>query len=266
MADSTYITAIPVQSLFADEAYQRPCDEPRAKRMADAWDPSLVGVLDVSDRGVGTDPRYAVVNGQHRWRAAILVDPTMSLVCNVHQGLDAEAEARLFWDIDRSTKKLTTWDRWKARSGAGDPAVRRIEQLCQGLGTPVAPGGTYVIKSIGALEQMFKIDEYTMTTTIQMVVDVWPNDQAGLEGSILRGLFQVVGWCEDGPSSGRLADALSTIAPAQVRARAVARRDSAGGGVLWAQVTRVIVDLYNGTRGPGPKLVADQVLSNGRPS
>lgn len=266
-----FIAAVAVRDMFVDELYQRACDEARAARMADRWDMSLVGVLDVSDHGAPPDVtgdwvRYAVINGQHRWRAAILVNPHMSLACNVHQGLTREAEAQLFWDIDRHTKKLSTWDRWKARRGSGDPAVARIEQLMRRLGAPVVDGGdTYGIKSTATLEQMFNIDEWAMTQTVQLIVDVWPDDRAGLQGGVLRGLMPAVMACENnGPMSGRLADALTSITPTQLHARAVTLRDAHRTGQFWTCITRVVVDLYNHTRGEGPRLVVDDVIARGR--
>ncbi|MBE7190693.1 DUF6551 family protein [Jatrophihabitans endophyticus] len=266
MPDTTFITAIPTADLFVDSTYQRECDEPRTRRMAASWDPSLVGVLDVSDRGQSASPRYAIINGQHRWRAAILHDPQMSLVCNVHQGLHPETEAQLFWDIDRSTKKLTTWDRWKARRGAGDAKVLRIEQICRGVGAPVAEHGTYIIKSTSSLEQMYAIDEWGLTATIQMAVDVWPKDPAGLQGGILRGLMPVVMWCEPAPMSGRLADALAAITPSQVHARAVSQREVHRTGQFWTCVTRVVVELYNSTPGAGGRLNIRDVLNVAAPA
>lgn len=268
VADESFLTALPVRELFADSTYQRELDENRCRRMAKAWDPRLVGVCDVSDRGPGdqiTDrPRYAIINGQHRWRAATLLDPAMSLVCTVHQGLTVEDEAKLFFDIDRSTKALSTWDRWRSRRGAGDKTVLRIEMLCRNIGAPVSNvGGAYVIKSTTTLEQMFRIDEYTMTATIELAVDVWPNDNAGLQGGLLRGLFPVVRSCDDTDSLNRLTGALSEIVPAQIHARALGRRDQFTSGQFWTLISRVVVDLYNTHRAPGPRLRIEDVLKAG---
>lgn len=46
-----YVTAVPVSACFVDHSYQRDVDLPRARRIAEEWNPRLVGVLDVSDRG-----------------------------------------------------------------------------------------------------------------------------------------------------------------------------------------------------------------------
>lgn len=88
MTDDTapYLLAIPTGQLFTDPTYQRECDVNRANRMAADWNPRLAGVLDVSDRGKHHTPRYAIINGQHRWRAAQRTGADIPLVCNVHTG------------------------------------------------------------------------------------------------------------------------------------------------------------------------------------
>ena len=66
----TYIDAVAVDELFVDHSYQRPLDTARARQLARTWDRRLAGVVEVSDRGAGQAPRYAIIDGQHRWAAA----------------------------------------------------------------------------------------------------------------------------------------------------------------------------------------------------
>ncbi|WP_373686210.1 DUF6551 family protein, partial [Nocardia gamkensis] len=137
----TYIAAISVREIFADHTYQRELDERRAQGMAAAWDVRKVGVIDVSDRGPDEAPRYAVINGQHRWWAAALADPAHHLVAVVHTGLTVADEARLFYEIDAGTRRLTTWDRWHSRRAAGDPVVAEIEAIARKVGLVVDQSG-----------------------------------------------------------------------------------------------------------------------------
>jgi hypothetical protein len=74
----TYVTAVRVEDVFADREYQRPLNQPRCRKMADEWSTRLVGIIEVSDRGDDHAPRYAVMDGQHRWGAAKLIDPPPS--------------------------------------------------------------------------------------------------------------------------------------------------------------------------------------------
>jgi hypothetical protein len=63
-------------------------------------------VIEVSDRGSDEQPRYAIVDGQHRYAAAKLRDPNAVLVANIHTGLTARDEAHLFYEIDADAPQL----------------------------------------------------------------------------------------------------------------------------------------------------------------
>lgn len=77
-ATDTYVTALSVEDIFADFTYQRELDTGRARTMAESWDRRLAGILEVSDRGEDVAPRYAIVDGQHRWAAAQKLYPPPS--------------------------------------------------------------------------------------------------------------------------------------------------------------------------------------------
>lgn len=228
MAD-TYVTAIRVDEMFADPTYQRELDESRALAMSKRWQPRLVGVLDVSDRGEDATPRYAIVNGQHRWHAAKVLDPDMSLAVTVHSDLTVDDEARLFWDIDRETKKLSTWDRWYARRAAGDPIVRQVDAVAHSHGylvshNPKPPASSAVAETLqccAALEWVIdRCDTKTLHLVLEFIGDIWPGDPEARKSAVIKGLSVVLHDYADELDTGRLADALSSITPAQLQARA----------------------------------------------
>ena len=86
VARGTYIDAVAVDELFVDYSYQRPLDMARARLLAGAWDRRLAGVIEVSDRGAGQARRYAIVDGQHRFAAAQLLDPSPMMVATIRIG------------------------------------------------------------------------------------------------------------------------------------------------------------------------------------
>lgn len=239
-----YVLAVPVADMFVDRTYQRELDERRAHRMGATWDPRLAGVLDVSDRGADASPRYAVINGQHRWAAVSHSGAVTHLVANIHTGLTVADEAALFRDIDLSTKKLTVWDRWKARRASGDIVVTGIDAIAEGFGLKVTQGSApnYIV-CLSALEYCYGVDPQYLARTLEFVGDVWPGDPAGLKHGIIRGLFEIL-WSESLPDTGRLADALSELTPTQIHARAVDTR-KIHDGQHWQCTIRVIVDAYN---------------------
>ncbi|AZV00767.1 hypothetical protein SEA_KIKO_43 [Gordonia phage Kiko] len=252
-APTTYVTAIKVEDLFADPTYQRELDVNRAKAMAHTWDPRLVGVIDVSDRGDTSpnSPRYAIINGQHRWKAAQSVDPAMVLVCNVHTGLTVAEEAQLFWDIDRKTKSLQVWDRWYARRAAGEPRVVAIDATASAFGLTVTHlPGPASIQCFAALEYVYtNMDPEALRAALEFIGDVWPGDTAARHALVVKGIAHLLWEYADDLDSGRLADALSEITPKQLVARAK-ESSATSGGALWKCVARVAGAAYNRSRGP----------------
>ncbi|KXO95828.1 hypothetical protein AXK56_16595 [Tsukamurella pulmonis] len=235
--------AIALDEMFVDRRYQRDLDERRARKIGADWDRRLVGIIDVSDRGEGEDPRYAVVNGQHRYAAASHSGKASHLVAVVHTGLTLEEEAALFRDLDATTKKLSVWDRWKARRAAGDHTVVGIDRIAEGFGFRVMQGGNPAyLTCLSTLERTYQDDPQFLSQTLELITDVWPDDAAATKAGIVRGLFEIVR--TERCDSGRLADTLSDVTPSQVHARAVDSTKTYG-GQQWQAVVRVIVHLYN---------------------
>lgn len=256
-SQDVYVDAIAVADMFVDRTYQRDLDQGRARKMGANWDRRLVGVLDVSDRGPGHLPRrYAVINGQHRWAAASHAGAATHLAANVHTGLTVAEEAALFRDIDRSTKKLTTWDRWKARRATGDVTVCGIDTLAGQYGLKVEQRAGYFLVCVSALERCYNVDPHFLARTLELVTDVWPDDPHGLKAGVIQGLFEIVR--SDELEQDRLADALLGVTPQQLHARAVEAR-KIHDGQFWACMVRVIIDVYN--RAGRGKVDPDRVLA-----
>lgn len=256
----TYIDVIPVTDMFADPTYQRELDTRRAERMARDWNRRLVGVLEVSDRGETAIPRYAIINGQHRWAAARTVDAAMQLAATVHTGLTPQGEAKLFFDIDAKTKQLTNWDRWYARRAAGDPIVTDIEKIVDSCGLSVSHHpGTKNIQCCSALERIWtRHGPDYLADTIVLTLDVWPGDDQAKKAVVLEGISLILDRYALAPlDSGRLADAMSDLTPRQLHARARDLQDSGTKGNFPQLIARVLVTAYNRRPGKGKLNPAD---------
>lgn len=249
---ATYITAIPAADMFVDLSYQREPDMPRVRQIAAHWDVRLVGVLEVSDRGEHTSPRYAVIDGHHRMRGAQLLDIAPPLVATVHSGLSIQQEAELFDRLNRERRRLTTWDHWRARTTAGDPTVLAIQKAVVKLGLVIgdAPKPGYV-RCTSTLEKL-----HTLGGT-QLVVDVlhllseaWGRDVTSFDAPIVHGVGLVLHYLREREpiDMERLATALVQVEPRLVKTSALARRDTMTGSAA-KLVAVVVMDLYNRTSG-----------------
>ncbi|MFI6959672.1 DUF6551 family protein [Nocardia sp. NPDC050408] len=248
---NVYIAAISVRDIFADHTYQRDLDLPRARAMAEKWDVHKVGVIDVSDRGTDSPDRYAVINGQHRWSAARLVDPDYHLVANVHTGLTVAEEASLFYGIDAGTRRLTTWDRWNARRGALDPIVTAIESVVTTVGLAVdqsPQNGS--IRCTSTLEKVHKLGgQVLLENTLRLIVEVWGHRLDAVDYPLVHGVALILHCYDTVLDHDRFGEVLIDFAPRQIKARAQALRETEKGqfGKLAALV---MINAYNSSRGP----------------
>lgn len=248
-----YIAALPVSALFTDHTYQRPLDPFRVNKMADAFNLALVGIIEVSARPNG---RYAVLDGQHRAALVRTVafgstneDPHVA--CRVHTDLDVVAEAKLYHQLNTTRKQLNGWDRWVARRGAGDQAVLDIEASCarNGLIVGMQAGGN-VLRSTKACEVIVEQGGIPLLDEVLSVTRMaWPDDQSGLDGTILQGLGHVLSaYRRDELDLTRLVETLSGVVPRQLVARAAAVREIHK-GQLHRLAAHVIVERYNTVKG-----------------
>ena len=248
-----YITALPVDQLFADHTYQRELDEYRVTKMAADFRIALVGIIEVSAR---PGDRYAILDGQHRWatvRDRAFDSPvTPHVACRVHEGLTVTEEAALYHELNTTRRQLTGWDRWLARRGAGDPIVRDIEALLARHGLVVAlRGGGNVFRATRTAEKIVELSGLALLDEVVGIVRAaWPDDQNGMDGQILHGLAHVLdNYNRDELDIARLTEALTGVMPRQLGARAAAVRELHK-GTLDRLNAHVIVERYNTAKGP----------------
>jgi hypothetical protein len=247
-----YVTALAVDELFVDHTYQRDCEPARARAYARAWDRRLAGIIEVSDRGEHTRPRFAIIDGQHRWAAARLLPDPPQLVANVHENLCVAEEAILFDKLNRSRKVVGAYGHWKARRAAGDEQVHAIEKVLvkHGLRVDPAPKDGN-IGCLNVLEKIEKIDIALLDETFELIVSVWGKRRDAFDGPIVHGLALILHTLRTQVDVERLVDALLDVLPRQLVTQAVALRDIQS-GVLPVLTATVITGLYN--RKPGPKI------------
>lgn len=251
----TYVAAIAPADCFVDQSYQRVLDVARARCITSGWDRRLVGLIEVSDRGPEASPRYAVIDGQHRWAAArFLADPPQ-LVANVHEGLTIAQEAELFDKLNRQRRQPTTWDHWKARRSAGDLMVAAIERVVREVGLGVTENTTSdlgisctstlerVASSAGGLELLHQ--------TLDVITAAWPGRRSGVDAPMVLGVAIVLDNFDDRVNKQRLVQTLTEMPPKRIKLAASTLRDAMH-GTLGKLTAMAIINEYNHT--PGSKL------------
>lgn len=257
-----YIAALRAGDLTVDHSYQRDLDRARVRKMAEEWDPTMLGVLDVADRGPNASPRYALINGQHRHATALQADPRgedTPLVCNVHRGLTVADEATLFHQIDATTRRLTSWDHWRARRAAGNQVVAEIEAAAAMRGLRVAPGQQNGnIGASGALEALHQLGgTQLIDVTLGVLTAAFGAEWAGYQAALITGVGLLLHYYPQ-LDLERVSGALTKSTPQQLRAQAVAYRELMP-GQLPRLVAQVLINRINTGRGPKLPDVRDQI-------
>ena len=266
VAAGAYIDAVCVDELFVDTSYQRPVDMGRARKLATGWDRRLAGVIEISDRGPGSNPRYAVIDGQHRWEAARLRDPQALLVASIHEGLSVSAEARLFDRLNRERRRPSTWDHWRARKAGADPQVLAIEGVVTSLGLQIhhAPKEGHV-RCTATLEKLAALGGTDLVReTLELIVGVWDLRMDAFDAPIVHSIGLIHHHLRDRIDPERLADTLLGVAPLILRTQAAALGEMIT-GTAGVRMAITIMVLYNKNRRvPGkPVLVSARSFGGG---
>jgi hypothetical protein len=259
--DAPYVFAIPVTEIFADHGYQRLLDRKRAEHMAATFDERLLGIIELSDRGEDQHPRYAVIEGQHRWAALTLRQPHGAIAASIHTDLTPAEEARLFHDIDAQRRRLSTWDRWKARRAQHEPAVTAIEATVARIGLRVddAPKDGSGRRT-STLEKIARSrgGRTLLKDSLQLLHDTWGQQQAAYDMALVAGMALFLDEFGDQETfeCEHLVDALIDLAPNKVAffAREKKANGNHGGGALAKFVALLFVERYNTYRPADLKL------------
>lgn len=105
---------IALKELKVDTTYQRAPEEKRVRKIAKAWDDMKANLVHVSHRPDG----FYVIDGNHTRLACERTGRT-DILCRIHEGLSREEEARLFSELNTTSKKPSFTEILKARAAAG---------------------------------------------------------------------------------------------------------------------------------------------------
>jgi hypothetical protein len=245
---------IPLDQLFVDKAYQRPLTN-FYKRIVNDYEPAMIGTLQVSQRkNRGKVSRYAIIDGQTRWKGLNeLGEPVAP--CVVYESMTQAREAELFARLQRERRGMATYLRFRAALIAKDTEAGAIAALVRHAGYKMAGDeDDQGIRSISAVEWIYRKDPTLLTTTLAVIDRAWPMPNGGsmvygdrVRGEILRGIARFIR--DEEPDLARLTDKLGKITPTQLRTRANALREGSGSSGNWDMHVRdALVGVYGGRR------------------
>jgi hypothetical protein len=184
------ITYVPIKNLSVVWVQaQRPYDSKWAKKIAEEFDPDKFDPLVVTlPNGSG---EYHIVEGQHRKSAVeMLWGQNEQVPCRIVDHTDPARAAEIWLGINDGRKRIRPVTHFKVAVIAKREPELSINKLVNRLGYVVAEyKSTTTLTAVSALKNIWNCQgELTLSKTLLAVRNLWPDDPAGPDGSILRGL------------------------------------------------------------------------------
>tara|TARA_R110002073_G_scaffold120601_2_gene262663 strand:- start:10286 stop:11131 length:846 start_codon:yes stop_codon:yes gene_type:complete len=243
---------VSLECLLIDGRYQRPVLRRglnTIRKIVEDFNWSKFDPLVVS-RVDDAPGHYAVVDGQHRAIAAMMVPGIVAVPAIVHQ-LDLRAQARAFCAVNAVITKMSALQLHQAGLAAGDPDALYIDRVTRACGVTVLaypkaadsirPGETMAVGTIRGLLRSY--GEAPVKTALTVLRRAYPD-----EPGIASGPIQAIGLASVAVPAVTVAGWIDVFVRMDMdevfeRAR-LAARISRGGVALHA--SRVLIDLADG--------------------
>jgi hypothetical protein len=240
---------VPVADLIVDPTYQRVLDESRVERIAEKFNPALLGTLEVSVR----NGKCAVFDGQHRLEA-LRRRGTAKAPCLVHEGLSVPEEAMLFVNLQTQRKNLRPIDRFRARLVADEEQATAISEIAGGYGYTITEGGhPREIGAISALDRVYVRGGMDLLHLMFQLLVIWQGEPRSTDGALIEGLAIAVERYSADKRWAKAPDALADITATSLLRKAVASLEMGGGSGSRPQAVAKEIARLVGIRGPYKK-------------
>lgn len=181
---------IPKNELSVDPVYQRDgsqVSEGKILRIAGNWSWMACGVLLVAER----DGSFFVMDGQHRWKAALRREDIKELPCLVFETISVEEEARAFLSANTERKPVTGWDKYKALVAIKDPAALLLKELSLSYRREVTDGKGRVgtISCVSCLIKHARISPSVLRRIWPVLMDL--TESCSLPKTLVEGLMYI---------------------------------------------------------------------------
>jgi hypothetical protein len=219
------VELLPIDALLADPIYQRPPSWGFVRKEAARYDPTLVGTIDVAQRGPS---RFAILDGQQRTEIVRLVGKR-TIWASIYVGLDLQSEARFFLHKNANRKNVHPFYTFRAMVASGEPDAIATEKIVEkhgyklAIGAPTRDRNERNIVAITAVLRAFGRKLPDGSDTLDPVLAVLSKSTLGREDGqtalMIRGLSRVF---LDRPDTDleRLTETVSTLGPALILGRA----------------------------------------------
>jgi hypothetical protein len=157
---------VPLSEMRLDPEYQR-VETNNVNKLYKNWDIRKCEMLHVSYR----DGYFYIVNGQHRYKAALLKGLT-HLPCEISTGLTQEDEAGIFAEQNDNIKRLNTYDIFKANLVRKEKTDTIIKNICDSYNITVKKSSSSVTGNLKCLTKVRSIINNDGEECLRWIFDV----------------------------------------------------------------------------------------------
>jgi hypothetical protein len=178
------------------DAYQRPVDMARVRRMVKNWEPLDMGHLVISRRNDGSE---FVIDGHHRITAILLMEGRVPYEINaiVWEGLSPQQEARMFAaQSSKHRRPVLPEEIHNAMVYAEDAQATRINTIVESSGFRLGTGSSEKdVHRLKAVKRLYDIeDRYgpdVLSSALGVITAAWGTDHVP-EGPLVDGVAQFI--------------------------------------------------------------------------
>ena len=134
--------------------------------------------------------KYAAIDGQHRWLAALRHPLVKKLPCVVIAKADVQEQARVFEALNGKRLGITSLQRHHVGVAAGVPLSMRLDYLCAEAGLTVlktVPQGGAIpacsLVSVATIAKFFKHSDAFLLAVLGAMVEAWPERPNGFRAA-----------------------------------------------------------------------------------
>lgn len=254
------ITRLKVDELSVDPRVQRRPDPVRVRKLADTWDPRMVGVLTVSHRIFpgedGGTEAYVVLDGQTRMLALEMVAAETefeeaTVTCEVFEGLTFAEEAAMFLRHN-DRKAVTPRDLFRLAVASEEEWALNIRDIAAEHGwyvqgtTPASATGFRIFTAIGAVEKVYNLDDgRALRRTFDVIDRAWGRTGGVVSSETVYGIGLLFASHPTGIDGSGLVHKLSKIGINRFVSAIHDRKRATPGMSVRKAAQEYTVDLYN---------------------
>ena len=204
LGDKPELKWIKIDSLVVPSQYQRSikslASQKNIAHMKQNWSWAECGALIVCMEPDSKPVQYSIIDGQHRYRAALLNGKISELPCVVISERDVPKQAESFISINENRVKLHILHKYQALIASGDPDALALETIlkkckvaiaaCAFSGNECPPNVTMAVGTL--LKMMETHSERQIIWALTVITEAYPDTPGMLSANLIRAMGRFI--------------------------------------------------------------------------